>query len=36
MQDNEVWNLVPLLEGSKPIGCNVERYKTHLVAKGFT
>ena len=39
---------MPLLEGAKPIGCkwifktkkdskgNVERYKTRLVAKGFT
>jgi len=48
MQDNKVWELVPLPEGVKPIGCkwlfktkrdsngNVERYKAHLVAKGFT
>ena len=48
MKDNDVWDLVPLLEGAKPIGCkwifktkkdskgNVERYKAHLVAKGFT
>ena len=48
MQDNDVWDLVPLLEGTKPIGCkwifktkrdlkgDVERYKTCLVAKGFT
>jgi len=48
MQDNKVWELVPLLEGVKPIGCkwlfktkrdfrgNVERYKARLVAKGFT
>ena len=48
MQDNKVWELVSLPEGVKPIGCkwifktkwdangNVERYKTHLVAKGFT
>ena len=21
MQDNKVWELVPLLEGAKPIGC---------------
>ena len=48
LQDNDVWDLVPLLKGVKPIGCkwifktkrdlkgDVERYKTCLVAKGFT
>ncbi|CAJ2635046.1 unnamed protein product [Trifolium pratense] len=48
MQDNKVWELVPLPEGVKPIGCkwifktkrdsngNVERYKARLVAKGYT
>ena len=48
MQDNKVWELVPLLEGVKLIGCkwmfktkqdfngNVERYKARLVAKGYT
>jgi len=48
MQDNKVWELVPLPKGVKPIGCkwlfktkrdsngNVERYKARLVAKGFT
>ena len=48
VKDNDVWDLVPLPEGTKPIGCkwifknkrdshgNVERYKTCLVAKGFT
>nr|KYP39888.1 Retrovirus-related Pol polyprotein from transposon TNT 1-94 [Cajanus cajan] len=48
MQDNDVWDLVELLEGVKPIGCkwifktkrdskgNIERYKARLVAKGFT
>ena len=48
MQDNKVWELVPLLEGVKPIGCkwlfktkqdskgNVEMYKTRLVDKGYT
>jgi len=48
MQDNDVWNLVKLPKGVKPIGCkwifktkrdskgNVERYKARLVAKGFT
>ena len=48
MKDNDVWDLVSLPEGTKPIGCkwifktkrdskgNVERYKARLVAKGFT
>ena len=48
MKDNDVWDLVPLPKGRKPIGCkwifktkkdsmgNVERYKVCLVAKGFT
>ena len=48
MKDNDVWNLISLSEGTKPIGCkwifktkrhskgNVERYKARLVAKGFT
>ena len=48
MKDNDVRDLIPLLEGAKPIGCkwifttkkdskgNVERYKARLVAKGFT
>src|SRR3954463_16347623 len=48
MQDNQVWDLVPLPEGKRSIGCkwifktkrdsmgNVERYKARLVAKGFT
>jgi len=48
MQDNQVWDLVPLPEGKKPISCkwtfkikrdsegNMERYMAHLVAKGFT
>ena len=48
IQDNKVWELVPLLEGVKPIGCkwifktkrdsngNVERYNARLVAKGYT
>ncbi|RDX94463.1 hypothetical protein CR513_23159, partial [Mucuna pruriens] len=47
MQDNDVWDLVELPEGVKPIGCkwifktkkdskgNIERYKARLVAKGF-
>ena len=48
MKENDVWDLVPLLEGVKPIGCkwifktkkdskgNVERFKARLVVKGFT
>ena len=48
MKDNDVWDLVPLPKGAKPIGCkwifktkrdsngDVERYKARLVAKGFT
>lgn len=48
IQDNKVWELVPLLEGVKPISCkwifktkgdsngNVERYNARLVAKGYT
>jgi Reverse transcriptase (RNA-dependent DNA polymerase) len=46
--NNKVWDIVPLPEGVKPIGCkwifqtkndsegNVKRYKARLVAKGFT
>ncbi|RVX16189.1 Retrovirus-related Pol polyprotein from transposon TNT 1-94 [Vitis vinifera] len=48
MSDNDVWELVDLPKGYKPIGCkwvfktkrenkgNVERYKARLVAKGYT
>ena len=48
MEDNDVWDLIDLPEGAKPIGCkwifktkldskgNVERYKARLVAKSFT
>ncbi|KAL8144111.1 hypothetical protein V2J09_017143 [Rumex salicifolius] len=48
IKENDVWNLVELPKGAKPIGCkwifktkrdskdNIERYKTHLVAKEFT
>ena len=48
LKDNDVWGLVPLPEGVKPIGCkwifktkrdskgDVERYKARLVAKGYT
>ena len=45
MQDNDIWNLVPLLEDVKPIGCkwifktkrdlkcDVKRYKAHLLLR---
>ena len=48
MHKNDVWDIVQLPEGLKPIGCkwifkikrdskgNTERYKARLVAKGFT
>ena len=48
MKDNDVWDLVPLPEGVKPIGCkwifktkrdskgDVERYKAPIVTKGYT
>ena len=54
MKDNDVWDLIELPEGAKPIDSkgnvdckwifktkrdskgNVDRYKAHLVAKGFT
>ena len=48
MKDNDIWDIVPLPEGTKSIGYkwifktksdsmgSVERYKAHLVAKGFT
>ena len=48
MKDNDVWDLVPLPKGMKPIGCKwifktkrdskdeVERYKARLFAKGYT
>jgi len=48
MKDNDVWDLVELPKRKKPIGCkwvfktkrdlkgNVEKYKEHLIAKGFT
>ena len=48
MKDNDVWDLVPLLEGVEPIGfkwifktkrdskVDVDRYKARLVAKGYT
>lgn len=48
MQKNDVWELVELPNGCKPVGCkwvfktkldpngNIERYKARLVAKGYT
>jgi hypothetical protein len=48
LQENNTWNLVPLPEGKKTVGCrwvfsvkhkadgSVERYKARLVAKGYT
>lgn len=48
MDDNKVWELVELPQGSKRVGCkwvfktkrdskgNIERYKARLVAKGYT
>jgi len=48
MHDNQVWDLIPLPEGKKPISCkwifktkrdsegNMERYKACLVPKIFT
>ena len=48
MADNQVWELAPLPNGHKTVGCkwifktkrdchgNIERYKARLVAKGFT
>jgi len=48
MADNDVWEIVPLPKGARPIGSkwifktkrdskgNVEKYKARLVAKGFT
>ncbi|RDX81644.1 hypothetical protein CR513_37655, partial [Mucuna pruriens] len=48
MQDNNIWDLVELPKSVKPIGSkwifkiikdskgNIERYKSHLVTKGFT
>ena len=48
MLDNEVWEIVKLPEGKKPVGCKwlfktkrdsngkVVRYKARLVAKGYT
>ena len=48
LKRNYIWDLVPLLEGQKPIGCkwvfkrkmgsdgSIEKYKAHLVAKDFS
>ncbi|KAL0393280.1 UNVERIFIED_CONTAM: Retrovirus-related Pol polyprotein from transposon TNT 1-94 [Sesamum radiatum] len=48
MKDNDVWELVQFPKDTKPIGCNwmfktkrdskgnMERYKSRLVAKGYT
>ncbi|GJS00642.1 UBN2_2 domain-containing protein [Tanacetum coccineum] len=48
MSKNNVWELAELPKGAKPVGCkwvyktkldpngNVERYKAHLVTKGYT
>ena len=45
LQRNQTWDLVPLPEGRKPVGCkwvfkrkmgsdgSIEKYKAHLVAK---
>ena len=48
MSSNDVWDLVDIPNGVKPVGCkwvyktkrdskeNVERFKARLVVKGFT
>ena len=48
IKDNDVWDLIELPKGKKPIGSkwvfktkrdskgNVEKYKAHFVTKGFT
>ena len=48
MTKNDVWDLVKLSKGKKPIGCkwicqtkrdsnsNIKRFKARFIAKGFT
>jgi Reverse transcriptase (RNA-dependent DNA polymerase) len=48
MNKNHTWDIIPLPEGKKPVGCRwiykiefnsdgtIERYKAKLVAKGYT
>ena len=48
LESNNTWSLCPLPNGKSPIGCkwvykikyrsdgSIERYKAHLVAKGYT
>ena len=48
LKKNATWDFVPLPKGKKPVGCkwvfkkkvgsdgNVEKYKTWLVAKGYS
>ena len=47
-RNNDTWDLVPFLDEQKPVGCkwmfrkkiasycSVEKYKTRLVAKGYS
>jgi hypothetical protein len=48
LEKNRIWELIPLPEGKKTVGCRwifsikhkedgtIERYKARLVAKGYT
>jgi hypothetical protein len=48
LQKNETWELMPLPEGKKAVGCKwvfsikykadgtIDRYKARLIAKGYT
>jgi hypothetical protein len=48
LRNNDTWDLVPVFDGKKPIGCkwvfkkkigldgSVEKHKTRLVAKGYS